>query len=109
MHQCELKTHRAARARNMGSTSYRIHRLHFFSFLGRRTIAPVALVRRVTPRALASTISTTSPACTKAPVMRLLAAYREFQGLGFARPIEQVANKNRRPASLCVRQPRALD
>ena len=61
----ELKTHRAARARHLGSTSYQTHRLHFFPFLGRRTITPVVLVRRVTPRALASTLSTTSPGCTK--------------------------------------------
>src|SRR5215831_17971305 len=65
MHQRESKTHRAARARHLGSTSYRTHRLHFFRFLGRRTITPVVLVRRVTPRALASTVPTTSPAVTQ--------------------------------------------
>src|SRR5215469_13175086 len=44
-----------------------------------------------------------------APVMRLLAAYRESQGLGFTRPLEQVANKNRCPALVSFRRPRALD
>ena len=110
MHQCELKTHRAAGPDTWVAALRTEHIGYTFSpFSGGAPSRPSSWsgASRLAPWLRPHPQRRRH--APKAPVMRLLAGYREFQGLGFTRPLEQVANKNRCPALVSFRRSRALD